>query len=345
MREKPHVNDARILGELVRNHPNADQFNHLISYLISQVNVLLDPESRVNLPSMILHSIPFDSSADCLLSFISKKELLLQKLREKDAVIESLLKQLQNPHPQINLKDAPRLSPSISSSLPQGTPGEKEIDKDILEWIQRAQDSVRSTNYNGTQGYRIVDGLSLEDDDSLESGSSEGANRTLDSHLSPSKSSVSDSGRSSGYKGGLLAPDQHAPKSSPKLHSLPLEEAPVGLLADLALTDLKEKEKERRRSRSRSKSRSASGAGGSDQSKGKSKEGDNDGGDDDDDDDGQLGVASRNYFQPGPAAKLGLRTIQIERRNIPEIMTSGLISPAEVDKLFKIFFEKLNVSL
>jgi hypothetical protein len=249
---------------------------------------------------------------------------------------------LQNPRPQINLKDAPRLSPSLSSSLPQGTPNEKEIDKDILEWIQRAQNSVRSTNRDGT-AYRIVDGISLEDDDSLDSGSSEGANRTLDSHLSPSKSSVSDSGRSSGRgKGGLHAPDQPNLKSSPKLHSLPLPEAPVGLLADLALGESKEKERERRRSRSRSKSGSASGAGGSDKSGGKSKDGDDD---DDGEDDGQLGVASRNYFQPGPAARLGLRTIQIERRNIPEIMTSGLISPAEVDKLFKIFFDKLNVSI
>jgi hypothetical protein len=33
----------------------------------------------------------------------------------------------------------------------------------------------------------------------------------------------------------------------------------------------------------------------------------------------------------------------LERKNIPEIMTSGLISPAEVDKLFKIYFDRLNV--
>ena len=43
-------------------------------------------------------------------------------------------------------------------------------------------------------------------------------------------------------------------------------------------------------------------------------------------------------------AHLGLRKIIIERRNVPEIMTTGLITPAEVDKLFDIFFKKMNVS-
>lgn len=44
-------------------------------------------------------------------------------------------------------------------------------------------------------------------------------------------------------------------------------------------------------------------------------------------------------------AHLGLRKIIIERRNVPEIMTTGLITPAEVDKLFDIFFKKMNVSV
>lgn len=55
-------------------------------------------------------------------------------------------------------------------------------------------------------------------------------------------------------------------------------------------------------------------------------------------------VIIRLNIKAGPVAHLGLRKILIERRNVPEIMTTGLITPAEVDKLFDIFFKKMNVS-
>lgn len=56
-------------------------------------------------------------------------------------------------------------------------------------------------------------------------------------------------------------------------------------------------------------------------------------------------ILSRELTRLGPAANLGLRKIIIERRNVPEILASGLITPAEVDKLFNIFFDKMNVSV
>jgi hypothetical protein len=269
--------------------------------------------------------------------------LLLQKLKEqdsviksKDAVIKSLLEQIQNPHVQISLRNSPSIaSGGIPGDLQQAPHEEKPIDKAILEWVQRAQQSIQNT-----PGYRITDGRLL-DDDSSESSSEFGKGLGHDT-MSPTKSSISSAGRSSGR---LAAPDatgSHSIKSSPKLHSLPLETTPIGLLAELSLADNKEKEKEAQSKgpRSRSKSRSASGA---EESESHTGAGDSSAGGGGDEDDGAIGVASRGYFQPAPASNAGLSPNVLERKNIPEIMASGLISPEEVDKLFKIYFDRLNV--
>jgi hypothetical protein len=262
---------------------------------------------------------------------LSKKELLLQRLREmegvvksKDAVIKSLLEQLQNPGVQISLKDPPSIS---SADVHRTSPEERPIDKTIREWVEKAQASILST-----AGYRLSDGRGVDESDSG-SQFSGSFGKTLGSQMSPTKtkSSVSDSGRSIGRTaGGLAAPDIERMRNSPKLHSLPLETAPIGLLADLALKDSKETNEKR----SRSKSRSLSAADDSGSINGGKTTGEAD-------DENAVGIASRDYFQP--AENLGLRTIETERKDILEIMTSGLISPAEVDQLFKIFFDRLNV--
>lgn len=252
-------------------------------------------------------------------------------VRSKDAVIKTLLDQLQNPHIQISLKDAQQISSSISSSTGAQRPEERPIDKTILDWLQTAQASIQST-----AGYRLSDGRPLEEPDSSPSEASFG--RTLGSQMSPAKSSISDSALSAGRSGGLLAPDSHHAKSSPKLHSLPLESAPIGLLADMSLRDAKETGEKRDRSRSRSKSRSLSAA---DEAEGRTHESKSAG--EPEDDDGEVGIMGKHYFHP--VESLGLRNIQTERKDILEFITSGLISPAEVDQLFKIFFEKLNVRM
>lgn len=244
-------------------------------------------------------------------------------VKSKDAVIKSLVDQLQNPGVQLSLKDLHRLSPSLSSAADAQRAEETPLDKSIREWVEKAQLSISST-----AGYRLTDGRVVDESDSDSSGSPKG----LGNPLSPTKtkSSVSDSGRSTGR---LAAPDQPHTKNSPKLHSLPLETAPIGLLANLAIQDSRETNE--KRARSRSKSRSLSGEDNEeslndDKSTGEGEE-----------DPNAVGIASKDYFQP--ASNLGLRTIETERKDLLEIMTSGLISPAEVDKLFKIFFDRLNV--
>jgi hypothetical protein len=65
-----------------------------------------------------------------------------------------------------------------------------------------------------------------------------------------------------------------------------------------------------------------------------------------------IGVARHDYFMSGDAfeaqraSQLGLRRIEIDRglSEEPKLLRKGLIVPDEVDKLFEIFYEKLNVS-
>ena len=64
-----------------------------------------------------------------------------------------------------------------------------------------------------------------------------------------------------------------------------------------------------------------------------------------------IGVARHDYFMSGDALEaqrarqLGLRRIEIDRglSDEPKLLRKGLIVPDEVDKLFEIFYEKLNV--
>ncbi|CAO1621769.1 unnamed protein product [Sympodiomycopsis kandeliae] len=51
-----------------------------------------------------------------------------------------------------------------------------------------------------------------------------------------------------------------------------------------------------------------------------------------------LGVASKAYFRPGPMSMLPLRKVIIDRELPPELLTSGIVSDAEVLDLFSIFF-------
>jgi hypothetical protein len=62
-----------------------------------------------------------------------------------------------------------------------------------------------------------------------------------------------------------------------------------------------------------------------------------------DEDENEVGVANKTYFMPGPATDLEKRASLIERHSAPEIILHGLVTPGDVDKLFEIFFEKINV--
>lgn len=91
------------------------------------------------------------------------------------------------------------------------------------------------------------------------------------------------------------------------LHSIPSPAAPVGLIAKLSL------------SANRAKRGSDAGMTG-----------------DAEEEDKWVGVGNMTYFEAGPSADPELRRIIIERQMPPEILTHGIIKPAEVEVLFKM---------
>ncbi|KIO13589.1 hypothetical protein M404DRAFT_122870 [Pisolithus tinctorius Marx 270] len=111
-------------------------------------------------------------------------------------------------------------------------------------------------------------------------------------------------------------PTKEPPTSSPKLHSLPDNPLnPLGLLAEASLAN--------RKAYGVSSSFTARPA--------------------DPDPNRRLGVASDNYFRPGPMSILPLRRLYIERQIQPEMLS--FVSTDEVVALFKIYFDHMNVRI
>lgn len=114
-----------------------------------------------------------------------------------------------------------------------------------------------------------------------------------------------------------LFPPQSAkepPTASPKLHSLPDNALnPLGLLAEASLAN-----------------RKAHGVSSSFTARPTEP-----------DPNRRLGVASDNYFRPGPMTILPLRRLYIERQIQPEMLS--FVSTEEVVALFKIYFDHMNM--
>lgn len=115
-----------------------------------------------------------------------------------------------------------------------------------------------------------------------------------------------------------------------KLQSLPDDAVPLGLIANLALSN------------SKSKHGHGHGHGGKDADLATTEAGD----------DNDIGVANDTYFMPGqcdyysqrmvlihlfilgPATNLDIRAMMIEQHSPPEILVHGLVSPKDIEKLF-----------
>lgn len=200
--------------------------------------------------------------------------MLLQKLKEKDAVIESLFKQLHNPHLVTPLQlDFARISPSLSSR------DDQPLDPHIVEWIERAQASIKHNGGTSIGGYRVFEESSSDDSDGNGLTSpTHGFKRT--SQMSNGSAEQPQSSDRSSFSGQLAIKAEGGTlsrrASSTKLHSLPMDNTPIGMLADLSL-----KESEGKRSRTAS----AIDAGEIPQP--------------DPEEDNELGVARKDYFEPG----------------------------------------------
>ncbi|KAI9450175.1 hypothetical protein F5148DRAFT_1370891 [Russula earlei] len=55
-----------------------------------------------------------------------------------------------------------------------------------------------------------------------------------------------------------------------------------------------------------------------------------------------LGVANKAYFMPGPSMDLGLRKPLIDKTSPPDILVHRLVTPEDVEKLFEIFYTRIN---
>ncbi|KAI0026395.1 hypothetical protein K488DRAFT_75377, partial [Vararia minispora EC-137] len=131
----------------------------------------------------------------------SKRELLLAQLRQKDGIIESLLKQLHNPY---------LATPLSIAAYRMATADADHHRQDVLAWLDRLQSSVRNPGPRPdlqalTLDARVPD---AEDDDESDAGGQ-------------------------ALSGSTLGDDDDAPAHP----ALPDAAVPIGLLAKLAISN------------------------------------------------------------------------------------------------------------
>ncbi|KAI0738159.1 hypothetical protein C8Q80DRAFT_1222509 [Daedaleopsis nitida] len=219
----------------------------------------------------------------------SKREYLLAQIRQKNAIIESLLKQIHNPY---------LATPMSIASYRMATSPTDQNNQNVLAWLDRLQASVQTAGASAGAGAFKMDSRADGSDESDEEQTQEAAAGE------PTE------------RGSVGQPEDDEPlkDAEDRPTALPNEAVPIGLLANLAL-ETKSKRKK----------------------KAPAKPKDGESSDDD------VGVACETFFDPGPAFNLGMRATMIESVSPPEILVHGLVTPDDVEKLFKIYFERVNV--
>ncbi|KAI0710814.1 hypothetical protein C8Q76DRAFT_624091 [Earliella scabrosa] len=219
----------------------------------------------------------------------SKREYLLAQIRQKNAIIESLLKQIHNPY---------LATPMSIASYRMATSPTDQNNQNVLAWLDRLQASVQAAGSSGgANAFKMDTRAEGASEDSDEDGQDGGAGEATE-------------------RGSVGNPEDDEPlkDAEDRPTALPNEAVPIGLLANLALDNKSKRRK-----------------------KAPAKQKDNESSDDD------VGVACETFFDPGPAFNLGLRATMIESVSPPEILVHGIVTPDDVEKLFKIYFEKVNV--
>ncbi|KAL5501248.1 hypothetical protein ACEPAH_9635 [Sanghuangporus vaninii] len=262
----------------------------------------------------------------------NKREYLLAQIRQKDAIIESLLKQLHNPYMATPL--------SIAAYRMASSPSDAQGSRNVIQWLERLQQSAqnqpgagagprtaRALERHARRKQAGMDGEDLSDsEDELD-----------DQHEQPDPADGVDASSLAPASGEQEANAAAVSETLRQNDSLPDDAVPIGLLANLSISNHAGRARERKeRSRTRSEySNGRGGAGGSTIGSAKDLESDAD-------DDTNVGVANETYFLPGPASDLHVRKMLIERHSPPEILVHGLVNAEDVEKLFEIFYEKVN---
>ncbi|KAF9788176.1 hypothetical protein BJ322DRAFT_1001297 [Thelephora terrestris] len=217
----------------------------------------------------------------------NKREYLLAQIKQKDVIIESLLKQLHNPY---------GATPLAIAAYQSSTSPSDENKESIVEWLEKLTASFNSDV--------------------------KAAGGTMKSHsftfTSPVKDTASDTDSDGdgvttvpgeGAQGDLNSDDEDGSDSNiadKAAGALPDVTVPIGLIANLSLSNGRSSTKKNHN------------------------------------DDEDLGYANPKYFNKGAATDLGLRASLIEQHTPPEILVHGLVTPTDVEKLFSIFYTKLN---
>ncbi|OBZ72956.1 Protein priB [Grifola frondosa] len=227
----------------------------------------------------------------------NKREYLLAQIRQKDAIIQSLLKQVRSLESIHN----PYLSTPLSiASYKMATSPTDRNSQNVIAWLERMQASVESAGQSaGAHAFNFESRLHTDDDSDAEDGA--------DMNDPTERGSV-----------GVQQTEDDEPlrDAEDKLYSLPDASVPIGLLANLSLSN----------DRKTPKKKSAANAG-----------------EEESQDDDDVGVANETYFAPGPAYDLKFRASLIQKDSPPEILIHGLVTPDDVEKLFKIYFDRVNV--
>ncbi|KAF8659280.1 hypothetical protein AX16_001855 [Volvariella volvacea WC 439] len=248
--------------------------------------------SLTSLPSLNSESTSTCSSDDSCSNPppFSKREYLLAQIRQKDAIIESLLKQLHNPYVATPL--------SIASYRLATSPADQN-NKNVIAWLDRLQASVSTAGGKGGATAFQLDARAKITGTGEESDDDGPSNQAIDV-VPPSDDEGGD------------ADDEQDPlnSSSADFH------VPIDLIADLSLSNSKIKNGKNRLRKEIMNEETL--------------------------DDDNVGVANETYFMPGPATDLEIRATLIEQHSPPEILVHGLVGPEDVDRLFEIFYNRVN---
>ncbi|KAJ7860084.1 hypothetical protein B0H14DRAFT_3624646 [Mycena olivaceomarginata] len=239
-----------------------------------------------------LSDLPFVSAS-------SKREYLFAQIRQKDQIIESLLKQLHNPYIATPLSIA-----SYRMTSPSDT-----TNRNILAWLDRLQASVHASN-GDISAANFTSSASASLSNAKKTPNSEAAsfNSTHPSLISIPAFEESDEALPGNEGEGEGEEDGDA-------SVLPDASVPFGLIANLSLSHS--------RSRERCGARDGEGLTREEEL--------------DDLDDDNVGVVNAAYFMPGPATDLRMRAQFIEQHSPPEILIHGLVVPEDMDKLFEMY--------
>lgn len=133
----------------------------------------------------------------------------MRDIQQRDQVIKTLLRQVHSSEETTHLRIA-------SFPVPQPTSNEVKL------WLERQQQSQLSNLGNSAvESYAVLTQLEVSSDDELDD---EGSSLSV-----PASSSASESALD------VLVPPEKRRKASPKLHSLPGVDAPLGLIAAMSL--------------------------------------------------------------------------------------------------------------